>query len=329
MRRINGSGSVYKLKDKPRHKPWVAMSSKKNAYGVTEKKVIGYYETKKEAVTALDAFNVDPYAPTQAITFKDIYKLWEKEFAVYSAPKTVSDYSYAWKHWEPFYDRPIREVRVSELQQHMDASGAKATMKITMKKVMSNVYEFAVKNDYCPKNSGSYLHVPSRPDGTINPHKVYTDDEINKLWEHQEDPYAALQLILIYSGARVGEVLDLKEADIDLEAKTFTVRASKTNAGIRTVPIADKVYHLWQKHMVHGWGLTYQTVKKKWDAYTESIGLDHTPHDARHTAISRMSAAHVNYVLIKKIVGHKTGDVTEDIYTHFSMDELRDAINKI
>ena len=121
----------------------------------------------------------------------------------------------------------------------------------------------------------------------------------------------------------------LKEADIDLEGKTFTVRASKTNAGIRTVPIADKVYHLWQKYMVHGWGLTYQTVKKKWDAYNESIGMEHTPHDARHTAISRMSAAHVNYVIIKKIVGHKTGDVTEDIYTHFSMDELRDAINKI
>lgn len=56
MKLPNGFGSVYKLKDKPRRKPWMAIRTMR--WDIDEekrtsrqvRKVIGYYATKQEAI---------------------------------------------------------------------------------------------------------------------------------------------------------------------------------------------------------------------------------------------------------------------------------------
>lgn len=340
MRRINGSGTVYKMKDKSRHKPWVARSAKKNAYGVVEKKVIGCYATKKEAIEALDAYNVDPYALGPNKTLNDVYKLWVEEYSFVAAPKTVMVYTYTWKTWEPFHDRPIREIKPSDLQHHLDTIDKTPSTKATMKKVITNVYEFAIKNDYVSKNAGTYLYIPSRNQGEPKrPHIPYTDAEIRLLTDHMDDDMAALQLLLIYCGCRIGEILDLDPDDVDMEQKTFLIRQAKTKAGIRTVPIADKAMIIWErflarngKHLIvsdFGNDIKYQQVRSLWDKFNSSIGIQHMPHDCRHTAITRMTAAGIDDRVIKKIVGHKAGDVTVDVYTHIDIEQMLDAVNKI
>ena len=45
--------------------------------------------------------------------------------------------------------------------------------------------------------------------------------------------------------------------------------------------------------------------------------------------ISMLTVAGVSDKVIKKIVGHKGQGVTEVVYTHFEIEELIDAINKI
>lgn len=57
--------------------------------------------------------------------------------------------------------------------------------------------------------------------------------------------------------------------------------------------------------------------------------MEHRPHDTRHTCISLLTSAGVDERVIKKIVGHKGQGVTETVYTHFEIDKLLDAINKI
>ena len=329
MRRINGSGSVYKLKDKPRHKPWVAMSSKKNIYGKTEKKVVGYYATKKEAVTALDAFNVDPFARSEKTTLNDVYLLWYEEFSFRAAPKTIKSYSNVWQRWEPFFNRLIAEIRVSDLQHHLDTIDRPMSIKTEMKKVITSVYDFAVKNDYVKKNAGYYLHVLGKNE-PIRPHSVYSNEEVEKLWNHKDEECVPLQLMVIYSGCRIGEIVDLDPDDVDLQNRTFRVRQSKTKAGVRTVPIADKTYPLWEKFVEEGGiKMGYDTIRKHWQLTMARLNMHHTPHDGRHTAISRMTAAGIDARIIKKIVGHKAKDVTEDVYTHVDLEVMRNAINKI
>ena len=54
--------------------------------------------------------------------------------------------------------------------------------------------------------------------------------------------------MLLYNGVRISELLDLKKENVHLEEQYFDVISSKTDNGIRTVPIADKVlpfYKSW------------------------------------------------------------------------------------
>ena len=54
--------------------------------------------------------------------------------------------------------------------------------------------------------------------------------------------------MLIYNGCRISEFLDLKKEHVHLDEQYFDVIASKTDNGIRKVPIADKVppfYRAW------------------------------------------------------------------------------------
>lgn len=66
-----------------------------------------------------------------------------------------------------------------------------------------------------------------------------------------------------------------------------------------------------------------------WTPLVEALSMNHRPHDTRHTCISMLAAAGVDERVIKKIVGHKGQGVTETVYTHFELAELKDAINKI
>ena len=57
--------------------------------------------------------------------------------------------------------------------------------------------------------------------------------------------------------------------------------------------------------------------------------MKHTPHDARHTCISLLAKVGIDERIIKKIVGHAGQGVTESVYTHYELESLREAINKI
>ena len=56
----------------------------------------------------------------------------------------------------------------------------------------------------------------------------------------------------------------------------------------------------------------------------------HTPHDCRHTFATLLNDAGANPVSIKRLLGHSSGnDITEKIYTHKDIEQLRIAIEKI
>ena len=54
-----------------------------------------------------------------------------------------------------------------------------------------------------------------------------------------------------------------------------------------------------------------------------------TPHEARYATASMLQEQNINEAAIKAILGHKSNDVTRDVYTHFSIDFLLECIDKI
>lgn len=344
MRLPNGYGSVYKLSGQNRRKPYIARrtigwdDNGKQLYAT-----IGYYRTKAEALQALAAFNDNPYdLQMSKVTFADIYKRWwDDTFDDDSNRSTTRNYSAAYKHCEPLYDMKMADIRPQHMQDIIDNCGAGYQMQKRIRILFNQLYRWCVQHDAIKKNYADQLSVTN--DTESKTRTAFTTEEIEKLWAQvNKNKYVPLILMLIYSGVRISELLDLKKEDVNLDEQWFKVRKSKTKAGIRIVPIADKVLPFWRQFMassncpyavctVNGEHISYDNFQKiYWKPLMRELNMEHTPHETRHTFISLMVAANANQTILKKIVGHKSiMNLTEKVYTHVEIQTLLREVNLI
>ena len=82
----------------------------------------------------------------------------------------------------------------------------------------SDYSEFIDISEYKDKNPNQYNR------------QKFTDEEVKTLWEHQDNSICQTVLMLIYSGVRVNELLNLKKENVHLEERYFDVVASKTKS---------------------------------------------------------------------------------------------------
>jgi integrase len=61
----------------------------------------------------------------------------------------------------------------------------------------------------------------------------------------------------------------------------------------------------------------------------EELGMDHHPHDARHTCATLMERAEIPLLHRKLILGHAVDDITEGRYTHVSREALAADMEKV
>ena len=214
-----------------------------------------------------------------------------------------------------------------------------------IKVLFNQLFDHALKTDICDKDYSNFVDIVQYKDH--NPNKYdrnkFEKNEIDIILEQKEDKYYQIVLMLLYSGVRISEMLDLKKENIHLDEQYFDVIYSKTENGIRKVPIADKVltyYKAWYEscpeceYLLHIEDGKHFEYRNYYDSYfkplMEQLGINRTLHCCRHTCISMLAEAGINQTIIKKIVGHSGAmTLTEKVYTHFDIKELVDAINKI
>lgn len=56
---------------------------------------------------------------------------------------------------------------------------------------------------------------------------------------------------------------------------------------------------------------------------------DHRPHDPRKTFITMAKKANVDEYVIKRLIGHRITDITEETYTERDIEWLRTELEKI
>ena len=172
--------------------------------------------------------------------------------------------------------------------------------------------------------------------------KPFTIEEEQRLLAVAKGYLRPLLILLLDSGLRPNaEALPLKWRDVDFEREMITVIASKTPAGLRTVPMTTRLKAellSWRKltgnsefvffhprnpakHLLH--------VPKTWaralkDAKVEKRRL----YDCRSTFCSRMYAAGIQPVLIELLMGH-AGSGLIHTYAKADDDFKRDAAAKL
>lgn len=350
MKLPNGFGSVYKLSGNRRN-PYVAKKTKgwtidpetgkaKQLYSV-----VGYYPTRKEALTALAEFNANPYDVNAAkVTLEDVYERWSSEHFPTVSHSNVQGYRAAWSLCSNIARMRFVDVKLDHLQMIVDKSGKNYPTLRKLKVLLGLMYKYAVIHEIIPKerNLVEYLNIKNAGNPNAYNRKPFSKAEVNRVWSAKDaNIYYSVILMLLYSGCRISELLDLKKENVNLEEHYFNIVHAKTAAGIRIVPIADKVlpfFEYWYEHSKceyllctpEGEHFVYRNYfDSYWMPLVEALSINHTPHCTRHTCISMLTVAGVDDKVIKKIVGHKGQSVTEVVYTHFEIEELLDAINRI
>lgn len=350
MRLPNGFGNVSKLPGN-RRKPYRVRVTvgweMDEAAGINRQKfkTIGYYETKEEGLIALGNYHQTPYdMDSSKITFAEVFEKWSAEHYPKVSDSNVKGYNAAYRLCTMLYKMRFTDIRLAHLQGVIDTCGKNYPTLRKLKALFSQLYKFAMRNDLCGKDYAQHIDIKQYYDKNPNAldRKPFTKEEVQKVWNWKDsNEYMTVILMLIYSGVRIGELLDLKKENVNLSEKWIDIKASKTKAGIRKVPIAEKVLPLFEYWMnkndceyllstPEGKHFDYRNYYDSyWMPLIEQMGMQHRPHDTRHTCISLLTVAGVQDKIIKKIVGHKGQSVTEVVYTHFEIQELLEAINKI
>ena len=343
MRLPNGFGNVSKLSGKRRN-PYRARITTGWEYDKDRDKwkqqyaTIGYFKKREDAIKALSKYHEDPYdLKSASITFSEVYEKWSKEHFETIVPAAVRTWKAAYKYCEPLYKKTFKDIRVADLENTIANASVGDTTKARMKSMFNLIYKYALKHEICDKDYAALCNSVKKTSPTKN--KVpFSEQEIEKLWDNLKYPNVDMILIGIYSGWRPQELATLKKSDVDLENKTM-FGGIKTDAGKnRYVPIHDKIYHLVKNRYdnstdtlfeePHG-NLTYDRYRTRFKNVMNKLGMKHTPHETRHTFITKAKSSNVDEYCIKLIVGHAIEDVTEKIYTHRTLEQLREEINKI
>ena len=75
--------------------------------------------------------------------------------------------------------------------------------------------------------------------------------------------------------------------------------------------------------------ITYDKYRNRFEKVMKCLKLKHRPHETRHTFITKAKACNVDEYTLKLIVGHAIVDITEKVYTHRTIEQLKAEIVKI
>lgn len=334
MRNPNGYGCIVDL-GKNRRNRYAVRITDKLASSVPcpdglyrqKYKYLGYYPSIKEAKQALAEWNIlRTPAHYIDITFAQAWERWCQRNLTDHTSSRYSSYTAAFNKCSAIHNCRMSELRLDELNAVMDSnSGASYSTLSNIKIVMGFVFTWALENDVISKNYSDFVRI--RDYKAVESHKAFKTEEIERLWADKLE-YSII-LMYIYTGCRPSELTSLNKSDVHLDESYIYISKSKTKAGIRYVPIADKVKPFFEYYMAQkGKKLLPITYEKLRSYYCAKLP-QHTPHDTRSTFVSLMTAAGVQEVIIQKIVGHAGGNVTRDVYTQLELKPLLDAVNMI
>ena len=147
---------------------------------------------------------------------------------------------------------------------------------------------------------------------------------------------AAIRLLLL-TGCRKGEILNLRWSEVDLEANELRVPDTKT--GPRTISLSPEAVGVLaaiprvagNPFVIPGRikGKAMRNLNDPWEIVCERAGLeDLRIHDARHSYASRALALGESLPMIGRLLGHTQVETTAR-YAHLAEDSLRDSAVRV
>ena len=274
------------------------------------------------------------FASTAELMLCDLEALGRK-------PTTLDNYrSILRSHLLPkFGEVAVSQVKKSEIEALMTAltkAGKAARTRSGIFKLLSQVFTFAQRHDWCEQNPCRFVRRP----------RVRECSEIRYLNQQELDaliaavdvcdkPFGptdrAIFLTAAMTGMRQGELLALRWRDVDWEAKRIRVRRNytrgywstpKSRSGERAVPLSGRVEGELRAHLqrsrfcgeddlvfanpLSGDVLPHSPLVRRLKKALKAAGVRAIRfHDLRHTFGTRIAAAGVPMRVLQEWMGHR------------------------
>nr|WP_294658819.1 integrase [uncultured Blautia sp.] len=278
----------------------------------------------------------DKYPEIKKLTFSEVYEQfykWKFPEGTKASYSSRESYRTAYSNCKALHNCIFEELKAPDLQDVIDKCTLKKQSRSIILTLFKQMYKYAVYSEIVSENKALYVQV--NVDDDTEHGTPFSDQELQILWNNTDDPEVQLILIMCYSGWRIGEVLKL---NINLD-ESYYQGGSKTKAGKnRIVPIHPAVYNFVQTKIEAQGKLCVYTQKYHRDKFfyptlarLNIVGNPkHTPHDCRHTFSRLCETYGVRENDRKRMLGHSFGgDVTNAVYGHRTLEELRTEIEKI
>jgi integrase len=338
MKNPNSYGTVFKLAGN-RRKPFaVCITAGRRADGKLIRKYIGYYASRREALSALAQYNDNPFdARARDITTIELWNKWisYRESRGKSVPP---NYKNAFRHCEAVHHKRFIDITTAQIQAVIDNVADKPHTAAHVRMIFGLLYKYAQMTNLTTINKAQGVEVPRIPKSNI--HKPFTPDELEKLWQDTSDFGVQLSLVYCYTGLRPSELIEIRRENVHLEDR-YMIGGMKTEAGInRCIPIAEKIVPLIKGFLSRPSEFLLTTpdgthppnlkhlVNNYWNKSKSPIVRAHLPHDGRHTCETMLDNARIAKRTIQLIIGHAGGDI-DSLYTHKTQAQLIQAINAI
>jgi len=327
------------------------------------------FKTKGEANAALIEYKKNPYdLNNKDITFEELYAIWFDEFIkdhISHKYRIMSAYKYCSK----IYKKKVRAISIIDMKECIYKGTAivdrgknigmeklaSPSVKESIKYLFNHMFAYAVEARLVNVNYAKEFTLDVK---VFHEKRVqqkikvpFSETELDVLWRSAEFvPFADMIIYACYSGWRPGELVQLKVENVDLE-QGIIIGGIKTRAGKnRIVPIHPLVMNIVKKYYDEaialgseylfndaskkkGIGLSYDQYLSRFNKVMLQLGFrsEITPHHTRHTFISKAKSRDVNMneYILKKIVGHEIMDLTEYVYTHRELNDLKTEMLKM
>lgn len=286
-------------------------------------------------------------------TFRGMAEGWEERVRQEITDRTWANYR---PHFEEIKSahgsRPVESITPVDILNDLNRAKARdysRTIVNTRRVVWSGILDYAVTQGKIPYNPALGVKLPK---GLKQGKRAAPDDDmISQIVAGAEDMgFGFIPFFLLCTGVRRNEGLQRLKSDVDTKAWELTIPKSKTEAGIRTVPIIEPLRDPLKKWMeVHpgpylfpyipyngrkGTYMTDSNWETAWANYCEKNGWIEdgrptiTAHNLRHGTATLLFEAGVDVYTAQHILGHAQVTTTMSIYTELREKQRKRNIGK-
>lgn len=339
MRRIRGSGTVYKEKGR-RNNPYRAIGWYEDKKGNPKKKHLGYFPTKIKGKEALELFNLNKEDYKETPKVGKIYeKILDDKIRLGRADSTIRGLEFAWTFLCRFQEDFISDIRARHLEEtikEMQEDSLSYSSQYQVRSLMSQIYTEALKDDYVKQNYAQLVEIDKEPEPD---NRTFSKEDRSLIFkEAEENDWAKIIMIQIYTCLRPTELLTANKYKVRLGKDPYFIAGIKTEAGRdRVIPIHPKILN-YVKYFLSiseceflisekGKRILYRRYLEKYTEVINRLGIEYlSPHKCRKTGATMYLDAGMRPEDLQRLLGHADYNTTVKYYFNPEDNHIKQAI---